>query len=264
MPAPVMLLAAASGFACLSPTHHDGDNVRCANIEESIRLQGIDAPEMPGSCRPGRQCTPGDPYAARDHLRGLTQGRTLDCSAEGQDRYGRVIARCAVAGLDLSCAMIASGHAVPRYAALDCGPAAAPPVAEPVPPPEAPPVAAEPVGPVIGRDQAALDPPPARNGPSSWLLAVGWLVLINLITYAAFAIDKARAERQRRRFHPERRIPETTLFGLAALGGSAAAWLAIFRLRHKSAKARFQQTLLLISGVQIGAMMGGIWWVLGG
>ncbi len=48
---PLLLFAAAS-FACLNPSHSDGDNIRCANIDGAMRLHGIDAPEMPGSCRP--------------------------------------------------------------------------------------------------------------------------------------------------------------------------------------------------------------------
>ena len=67
----IFLAAAAASFVCENPTHHDGDNVRCANVPGSMRLQGIDAPEMPGACRPNRDCTPGDPFAARDRLHRL-------------------------------------------------------------------------------------------------------------------------------------------------------------------------------------------------
>lgn len=260
MPAPALFLAAAASFACIAPRHHDGDNVRCANVEQTIRLQGIDAPEMPGACRPGRDCTPGDPYAARDHLRGLTHGRTLDCTAEDVDRYGRVIARCAVGGVDLSCAMIAAGHAVPRYAPLDCGGAAAP---APIPAPATAPAPPQPMAsqqwPVIDRVLVPADAPPAAAPPRWPLLLPVWLVLINLITYAAYAIDKRRARTLRLS-----RLPERWLHGLAALGGSPAAWLAMHRLRHKSAKDSFKLRLLLISGLQAGAVLGALWWWLAG
>lgn len=95
----------------------DGDSLRCN--DQRIRLLGIDAPEMPGSCRPGRECVQGDPYAARDHLVSLTR-TTVRCTPEGQDRYGRTLARCTANGVDLSCAMIRSGHAVRRYADIRC------------------------------------------------------------------------------------------------------------------------------------------------
>ncbi len=256
MPLSLFALAAATAFACQNPSHHDGDNVRCANVAETIRLQGIDAPEMPGACRPGRDCTPGDPFAARDYLRGLTQGRTLACRQEDVDRYGRIIARCAADGVDLSCAMIGAGHAVPRYAAIDCDGAG---VAVPqAPAPPAP--MASPEWPVIDRVVVPEDAPPAREPRRldwPWLVA-GWLLLVNVLTYIMFAIDKARARAVRLW-----RVPERWLFTLAGLGGSPAAWAAITRLRHKSAKDSFKLRLLGISGVQLGAVAGGIWWWLG-
>jgi uncharacterized membrane protein YsdA (DUF1294 family) len=89
------------------------------------------------------------------------------------------------------------------------------------------------------------------------LFVAGWLLLINLATYVAFAIDKSRAGRQWR-------LPERLLHNLATFGGSPAAWLAINRLRHKSAKHSFKQTLTIITGVQIGVLLGGLWWWLGG
>jgi endonuclease YncB( thermonuclease family) len=44
----------------------DGDTIRCG--DERIRLLGIDAPELPGHCRSGRNCAPGDPYASTSSL----------------------------------------------------------------------------------------------------------------------------------------------------------------------------------------------------
>lgn len=102
---------------CHSPTVTDGDSLRCGG--QRVRLLGIDAPEMPGSCRPGRQCVQGNPFAARDYLVSLTR-TTVRCTPEGQDRYGRTLARCTANGIDLSCAMIRSGHAVRRYADIRC------------------------------------------------------------------------------------------------------------------------------------------------
>jgi hypothetical protein len=117
----LLVLASAASFACLNPTHHDGDAIRCACEGRSMRLYGIDAPEMPGACRPGRQCTLGDPYAARDYLAGLTAGRTVTCEQVDSDDYGRRVVRCAADSADLSCAMVAGGHAVERYGRLGCG-----------------------------------------------------------------------------------------------------------------------------------------------
>ena len=40
----------------------DGDTIRCG--DERIRLLAIDAPEMGGRCRKGRQCVAGSPLAS--------------------------------------------------------------------------------------------------------------------------------------------------------------------------------------------------------
>ncbi|MFZ5705712.1 MAG: thermonuclease family protein [Pseudomonadota bacterium] len=112
--------SAPTSFSCPAPEHHDGDAIRCGSKARSMRLYGIDAPEMPGACRPGRVCTPGDPIAARDHLRSLTAGKTVSCRQVDRDRYGRAIVRCISDGRDLSCVMVRDGFAVERYGRLDC------------------------------------------------------------------------------------------------------------------------------------------------
>jgi uncharacterized membrane protein YsdA (DUF1294 family) len=222
------MLAALSvaAFLCLNPSHHDGDNIYCAGDRRSNRLYGIDAPEMPGACRPGRECTPGDSYAARDHLKSLTDGRQVTCEPLDTDVYGRTIVRCAADGVDLSCAMVKDGYAVERYGKLDC-------------------------------DGASTEIPsslPAPVGTSSipiryrWLAA--WFLLINTATYLCFRIDKQRAQRCQWRF------PENQLLLLAALGGSPAALFARYRLRHKTRKQPFSTFLLCIIGIQAGAAIG--------
>lgn len=265
MPLPLIVLAAAAAsFACEGPSHHDGDNLRCRNVPESMRLQGIDAPEMPGACRPGRRCVDGDPFAARDYLRSLTRGKTLQCVQEDTDTYDRAIVNCTAGTMNISCAMIESGHAVPRYAPLDCsGPTVAPETASDVTdelsPEPTPPSAPEPPPVIVPADM------PARADSSGFEFGLApyvlfGLLLVNLITWVLFAIDKRRALAGRSR----ERIAESTLLGWALVGGSPAAWHAINRLRHKSAKDSFKQPLLLISGLQIGALIGLLYWQISG
>ena len=57
-------------------------------------------------------------------------------------------------------------------------------------------------------------------------------LLVNLIVFAMYGIDKAKAVRN------EWRIPEKTLIGLAVLGASGAL-LAMFVFRHKIRKPKF-------------------------
>ncbi len=83
-------------------------------------LPGSQLIEMPGACCAVRQCTPGDPYASRDHLRGLIAGKAVRCVQIDTDRYRRAILRCEAGGVDLSCAQVAAGHAVERYGRLSC------------------------------------------------------------------------------------------------------------------------------------------------
>lgn len=106
---------------CSNPQHHDGDAIRCGGAGRSMRLYAIDAPEMPGSCRPGRQCTPGNAFAARDHLRALTAGKTVVCRQVDLDRYRRKVVHCFADDVDLSCQMVRDGYAVERYGRLNCG-----------------------------------------------------------------------------------------------------------------------------------------------
>ena len=119
MPVSITLLAAAA-FACGSPVAVDGDTLHCAGRAEAVRLVGIDAPELPGHCRRGRVCTPGDGARSRAGLAALVRRGAVSCRDEGRDVYGRTLARCAVRGFDLSCSMIASGLAVPRYRRIYC------------------------------------------------------------------------------------------------------------------------------------------------
>jgi hypothetical protein len=90
-------------------TTTDGDTIRCGN--ERIRLLGIDAPELPGHCREGRNCAPGDPYASTSSLSDAMMGQ-LTITRIGEDHYGRTLALVAGAKGDLSCWQLAHGQAI--------------------------------------------------------------------------------------------------------------------------------------------------------
>ena len=77
------------------------------------------------------------------------------------------------------------------------------------------------------------------------LWAIGWLLLINLVTCATFAYDKRAAERG------DWRVAENTLLLMAFVGGSPGALLARRRLRHKKRKQPFSALLYLIVGAHL-------------
>lgn len=106
-----MLLALALVAMC---TATDGDSLRCG--AERIRIAGIDAPET-RRCPRHRRCTPGDGRASKRALETLIAGRDLRIQRVGQDRYGRTLAKVYVGPTNVACALIARGHAVPRYEA---------------------------------------------------------------------------------------------------------------------------------------------------
>lgn len=60
-----------------------------------------------------------------------------------------------------------------------------------------------------------------------------YLVLINIITFAAYGLDKRKAKRN------QWRTPEATLIGLAIIGGSIGAALGMQVWRHKTHHKKF-------------------------
>jgi endonuclease YncB( thermonuclease family) len=87
----------------------DGDSLRLGG--EEIRLKGIDAPEIAQTCEVGGRETPCG-REARTHLRRLLTSGLATCIGEGRDRYGRLLARCRVRGVDVNAAMVRDGHAL--------------------------------------------------------------------------------------------------------------------------------------------------------
>ena len=90
-----------------------------------------------------------------------------------------------------------------------------------------------------------------------------YLAVINLIAFGLFAVDKKRAvyngeiEKAKRRRKPEtgramkRRIPEKTLFVMAAIGGSIGALLGMQVWHHKTMHKKFKYGLPMILLAQI-------------
>jgi endonuclease YncB( thermonuclease family) len=92
----------------------DGDTITIAG--ERIRLDGIDAPEGRQMCQrqdEAWECG----KVARDALEEFLSGSPVECQGNNRDRYGRLIARCYVAGVEVNEWLVRHGWALdwPRY-----------------------------------------------------------------------------------------------------------------------------------------------------
>ena len=72
-----------------------------------------------------------------------------------------------------------------------------------------------------------------------------YLVGINVATFLIFGLDKWKAK------HDQWRIPESTLMGLALIGGSVGAFVGMRTWRHKTQHAKFKYGIPAIILVQI-------------
>lgn len=106
-------------IVCQQPAAIDGDTIRCANLPASVRLIGIDAPEL-RRCPRTRQCAPGDGQAARRALVRLLALGTVTIRPAGDGGFGRMAGRVWAGRVDVNCAMIRGGHAIRRYQRLRC------------------------------------------------------------------------------------------------------------------------------------------------
>lgn len=76
-------------------------------------------------------------------------------------------------------------------------------------------------------------------------LILGYVALINLVTFVAYGIDKRKARRD------SWRIPERTLLLLAVFGGSVGALLAMRVFHHKTKHRKFTILVPLILVLQL-------------
>ena len=85
---------------------------------------------------------------------------------------------------------------------------------------------------------------------SPWGLLACWLILINVVTFCAFGLDKWKAKRKEKK-ETVRRIPEKNLLLMAAAGGSIGALLGMKVFHHKTLHKAFRFGVPLILALQI-------------
>lgn len=79
------------------------------------------------------------------------------------------------------------------------------------------------------------------------IVLIFYLILINIITFIVYGVDKKRARRK------QWRVPEKVLFLLAIIGGSVGALLGMLVFRHKTQKWYFKFGIPAILLLQIAA-----------
>ena len=76
-----------------------------------------------------------------------------------------------------------------------------------------------------------------------------YILCVNLAAFAAYGIDKRKAEKNKWR------IPESVLIMLAVLGGSIGALAGMLVFHHKTKKAKFVVGISAILLIQIAAVI---------
>lgn len=120
------VVPAGQTFQCTPVAVWDGDGPIWCKEGPHVRLSGIAAREMDGTCSPDHPCPTADPVASRDHLATLVgrvigtartghltiSGPTMTCLSKGGAGGSRTAAFCvSPRSGDLSCAMVQDGFA---------------------------------------------------------------------------------------------------------------------------------------------------------
>lgn len=80
---------------------------------------------------------------------------------------------------------------------------------------------------------------------------IGWLLFINILSFAMFGIDKYKA------VHNQWRISEKALLTIATLGGSVGAYIGMHFFHHKTLHWKFRIGVPLLFILQVAL---GIYW----
>lgn len=80
-----------------------------------------------------------------------------------------------------------------------------------------------------------------------WKILLVYLLIINAVGFLFMFIDKQKAKKKKWR------IPEATLMGFAAIGGSIGALMGMYTFRHKTLHKKFTIGIPAILILQVAA-----------
>ena len=86
------------------------------------------------------------------------------------------------------------------------------------------------------------------SGVNEYKLLLLYLIIVNIICFLNFFVDKRRAQTGRYR------IPERVLFLWAIVGGSLGGWLGMYLFHHKTRHFKFKYGFPLIILLQLGIL----------
>lgn len=76
-----------------------------------------------------------------------------------------------------------------------------------------------------------------------------YLVVVNVVSFIMYGVDKRKAKRNRWR------TSEARLLAIAVAGGSLGAWMGMYAFRHKTQHLKFKYGIPVIIGLQLGAIV---------
>lgn len=77
------------------------------------------------------------------------------------------------------------------------------------------------------------------------LILYKYLIIVNLLTFVVFAIDKRKAQKGKWRIHTK------TLMGLSLIGGTIGGLAAMYIFHHKTKQKKFSLGLPIMLTIQI-------------
>lgn len=84
-------------------------------------------------------------------------------------------------------------------------------------------------------------------------LLIVYVAAVNAVAFVVYGVDKYKAQKAKWR------IRESTLLLLAAIGGSAGAWLGMNIWRHKTRHAKFRYGVPAILMIQLAGVLCFLW-----